>query len=275
MIKLSISIVSYKSPKEELEALFESLLASILFLKQEVDLDVVPIYLIDNSYDTSFCYDELEAKQDQFENLKVKLVELRGHGNVGYGRAHNLVLDELVSDLHLILNPDVTLAQDALLNAIKIIHSNHEIKMLSPNASAPSGEKQYLCKRYPSVLTLLLRGALPNWCKNNFSRRLESYEMRELPENKISSGILLVSGCFMLVDTQALKELKGFDKMYFLYFEDFDLSLRMNRLGKVVYAPTVSITHSGGYTSTKGIKHIVIFISSALKFFNKFGWKFI
>ena len=120
MIKLSISIVSYKSPKEQLEALFESLLASILFLKQEVDLDVVPIYLIDNSYDTSFCYDELEAKQDQFENLKVKLVELRGHGNVGYGRAHNLVLDELVSDLHLILNPDVTLAQDALLNAIKV-----------------------------------------------------------------------------------------------------------------------------------------------------------
>jgi len=235
----------------------------------------VPIYLIDNSDEANFCNYELKTKQDQFENLKVRLIELRGHGNVGYGPAHNLVLDKLVSDFHLILNPDVTLSQDALLNAIKVIHSNHEIKMLSPRVSAPSGEKQYLCKRYPSVLTLLLRGVLPNSCKNNFSVRLQSYEMRELSETKITSGILLVSGCFMLVDTQALKQLKGFDKMYFLYFEDFDLSLRMNSLGTVVYAPTVSITHSGGYTSTKGIKHIVIFISSALKFFNKFGWKFI
>ena len=80
--------------------------------------------------------------------------------------------------------------------------------------------------------------------------------MQELPEDKITGNIQLISGCFMLSDTQALKEIKGFNKNYFLYFEDFDLSLRIATLGKIVYAPNVRITHDGGKTATKGLSHV-------------------
>ena len=40
--------------------------------------------------------------------------------------------------------------------------------------------------------------------------------MHELDEKEVSEDIPLVSGCFMFVRTEALKEVGGFDELYFL-----------------------------------------------------------
>ena len=64
------------------------------------------------------------------------------------------------------------------------------------------------------------------------------------------------------------------NESYFLYFEDYDLSLRIGKLGRLAYAPNVRITHCGGNTSSKGLWHIRIFIISGIRFFNKHGWRF-
>ena len=274
MIKLSISIVSYKSTDEQLEALFFSLLSSIAFARQSLDLAIVPIYLVENSEEAHHCTSRLNQKQKHLEKFGVVLNELSGHGNVGYGRAHNLVLKELKSDVHLMLNPDVTVADDAITNAVRLIDSNQEIKMLSPNATNASGEKQYLCKRYPSVLTLFLRGLFSKGGGSKLFKQLDNYEMRDLSESKATVDIPLISGCFMMVDTRTLQELCGFNEGYFLYFEDFDLSLRIAGKGKLAYAPNVRIVHFGGNTSSKGLWHILEFLKSGIRFFNTYGWRF-
>jgi GT2 family glycosyltransferase len=85
----------------------------------------------------------------------------------------------------------------------------------------------------------------------------------------------IVSGCFMLFRTALLKGLAGFDPRYFLYFEDYDLSLRAHEHARVVYTPAVRVLHHGGGASRKGSKHIQMFVSSAFKFFNRFGWKWL
>jgi len=97
--------------------------------------------------------------------------------------------------------------------------------------------------------------------------------MRELPINKPSVGIPLISGCFILCRASALTKVSGFDSSYFLYFEDFDLSLRLRTIGELAFLPSVKITHEGGFAARKGIYHILIFARSAFRFFNKFGWK--
>ena len=145
--------------------------------------------------------------------------------------------------------------------------------MLGPSAIDLVGNKQYLCKRYPSIFTLFLRGFSPKWLQRAFLSNLSSYEMHELPEDKATQGKLLLSGCFMFIDTNAFKFVSGFNEKYFLYFEDFDLSKRISRLGNLMYAPQVKIVHTGGNTSAKGHWHILKFFQSGIRFFNTHGWR--
>jgi len=272
-ISLSISVVCYNSPPDEVKKLLESLLKAIQYLGQSQHLSVTPIYLVDNSDQTPLSLDIFADFGELCTELKVDLRHLHGQGNVGYGRAHNLVLEKLDSDCHLILNPDVVLEEAALGEALNSIEDKSGRVMLSPNAKNSSGGKQYLCKRYPSVFILLVRGFFPDFLRRLFRKRLARYEMHELDENEISENIPLVSGCFMFVRTEALKEAGGFDEHYFLYFEDFDLSIRIGKLGKIAYAPNVRIVHHGGNAAKKGFRHLKMFIQSGIRFFNKHGWQ--
>ena len=275
MIKLSISVVCYNSPLNQLQSLIDSLEISIKHLRRHYKLPVIPVFIIDNSYDLSVATELFSHDHHRLGELKVVLHRIAGHGNIGYGRAHNLILQEIDSDFHLMLNPDVTFEEDALFRALSRMTDNEQIKALSPNATDRHGNKQYLCKSYPSVFTLLLRGIALDALTKLFSERLYCYEMRDLPEDKPTEREMLLGGCFLLVETRSLKLVNGFDERYFLYFEDFDLSIRIGQLGKLVYAPEVRITHSGGNTSSKGFWHVRRFLTSGIRFFNTHGWSFL
>ena len=102
---------------------------------------------------------------------------------------------------------------------------------------------------------------------------MTAVEMRRLIREKKASPVEIVSGCCMLCRTAALQQVHGFDSDFFLYFEDFDLSLRLGKLGDVVYLPSMRVRHGGGNAATKGGNHQRYFLRSALRFFNKNGWK--
>jgi hypothetical protein len=249
------------------------LLEAIQRIKRDRPVAVVPIFFVDNSDRSPLSLDIFDDKKDQLDKLNVELRRLSGHGNIGYGSANNIVLEKIESEFHLILNPDVVLEKEALLNAIDMMSINKDVKVLSPNAKDSLGKKQHLCKRYPSILILFIRAFCPTFLQTLFSRRLAAYEMREISELQESDRIVIISGCFMFAETKALKEIGGFDENYFLYFEDFDLSLRIGRLGKLAYASNVQIIHSGGNTASKGLRHIWAFIVSGIRFFNTHGWR--
>ena len=275
MIKLSISVVCYNSPLNQLKSLIGSLENSIKYLRQNNQLPVIPVFIIDNSNESNLLSELCIRENQRLKPLKVELHRIAGHGNIGYGRAHNLILQMIDSDFHLILNPDVTFEEDALFLALARMIETKEIKALSPNATDPYGSKQYLCKNYPSVFILLIRGLGLAIFEKLFSDRLYLYENRDLPEDRPTVREMLLSGCFLLIETQTFKVINGFDERYFLYFEDFDLSIRIGQHGKLVYAPEVRITHSGGNTSTKGLWHVLRFFISGIRFFNSHGWRFL
>lgn len=195
--------------------------------------------------------------------------------NLGYGRAHNLAMNAN-ADYHLILNPDIILHENTLAVALDFLNSHPECGLLSPLARWRNGERQFLCKRYPSVFTLLLRGFAPSFIRKILKKRLANYNMAEdLTLNNVYWDPPIVSGCFMFFRNSVLQELRGFDPDYFLYFEDTDLSWRAVRLTKVAYVPQVEVVHHGGNASRKGLKHIMLFTSSMIKFFHKNGWKMV
>lgn len=52
------------------------------------------------------------------------------------------------------------------------------------------------------------------------------------------------SGCFFVIRTEAFQKLGGFDRRYFMYVEDADLTQEALQLGRVVYWPGTQVVHA-------------------------------
>lgn len=260
---LSIAIVTYLPDRERLKATLTTLSRSLRY----AGIDDAKLYVVDNSP---------RGRQPHWLPQLVARHRgrlLAGHGNVGFGRAHNLVLAE-AGLYHLVLNPDVELCEDAIFKAIKFMAEHPECGLLSPSARWDDGTPQHLCKRYPTLLDLFLRAFAPAGVKRLFAGRLQAYQMEDVSAD---AGVLwdppIVSGCFMLVRSDVLRTAGGFDSRFFLYFEDFDLSLRIGRISRIAHVPAVKIIHHGGNAGRKGLRHVYLFCRSSVVFFRMHGWK--
>ncbi len=272
---LAVSVVCFHTPRRQVFDLLDSLALACERARVDLALEKVEITIVDNGGggdSTDFCVEDCAELAGSPRLRGCELRMLQGHGNIGYGAAHNLVIRETGAEYHLLLNPDVEFDPDALGAGLGYLVSNPATVLVSPAANNGGG-RQYLCKRHPSLLILLLRGLVPAFLRAPFTRRLAAYEMRDLPDDRPSTGIPIASGCCMLCRGRPLREAGGFDERFFLYFEDFDLSLRLGRLGKLAHVPAMRIRHSGGNAAGKGLDHIAMFIRSARRFFKLHGWR--
>ena len=92
--------------------------------------------------------------------------------------------------------------------------------------------------------------------------------------NKKICNVPIISGCFFIINTSIIDQIGFFDERYFLYFEDWDLSRRVNSKYKNIFYPNVSIYHKYASDANYKFKSFIIYIDSAIKYFNKWGWFF-
>jgi GT2 family glycosyltransferase len=272
---LSVSIVLYHSPVDVLGNTLDSLCRAVRFAQSSGQLGEVSVEVLDNSSNEVFSNSAHNLVSQFARGQGYTVNYVKQDGNQGFGVAHNKAIQVLTSDLHLILNPDVVLQENALSVGLAALANDETIALLSPRVTNGAGAQEFLCKRYPSVLALLLRGFAPGFVQRPFARRLERYEMRDVCTLNTQVDVELASGCFMLVRSADLLSVRGFDPNYFLYFEDFDLSLRLASRGRLVFEPAMQIVHHGGYAASKGFRHIKYFLRSATRFFHENGWRWI
>jgi GT2 family glycosyltransferase len=272
-IDLSISIVVFRPDMQLLRRTSISMKEAVERLRARVSATEprLELTIVDNEHTEG-----LDDLGNALREAGIGFSVLRGHGNVGFGRGHDLAISRASSRFHLVLNPDVEFHPDALAAGIAFLEARPDVGLLTPLIVGSDGAQQYLCRRYPALLDLLVRGFLPTRLRACFSRRLVRYEMRDVVnDHDVVWDPPIVSGCFMLFRTDVLKQLGGFDPRYFLYFEDYDLSLRTHDVAHVAYVPSVRIVHHGGGAARKGWMHIKLFAASAFKFYNRFGWKWL
>ncbi|MEX3581554.1 MAG: glycosyltransferase [Burkholderia sp.] len=264
-----MSIVVYRPDLEQLTNTLSSLLATLEGLgRLRPDLRAEMFFVDNGGAPVSL------PGFDAWRARGFSCTEIGGHGNVGYGRGHNLAIERAASRYHLVLNPDIDLDADALAAALAFLDAHPDVGLLSPRVDDENGHIQYLCRRYPALLDLFVRGFLPASLRRFFARRLARYEMRDrITASEVLWDPPIMSGCFMLFRTDLLKRLHGFDPRYFLYFEDYDISLRARKLAHLAYVPSVRVIHHGGGASRKGFAHIRMFVTSAFKFYGRFGWR--
>jgi hypothetical protein len=271
---LAISIVTFNPDLAKLTANLISLSAAIARARRDGLLRSVTVWLIDNSTDPATVESIRSLAQRALGQGEVQLELRHGQGNLGYGRAHNLALLEETSNFHLVLNPDVELKEDALSEALAFMRTRGDVGLLAPAVFDERGQRQYLCKRFPAAFDLLLRAFAPAFIKRLFARRLAHYEMRDvIGDGRIAERVPIASGAFMFVRRSAVERTQGFDPQFFLYFEDFDWSLRLGAVAMNIYAPSVQIVHHGGGAAKKGFAHLRMFAESAWRFYRKHGFK--
>jgi GT2 family glycosyltransferase len=193
--------------------------------------------------------------------------------NLGFGRAHNLALAHVAgdSDAHLLLNPDVAFGPDVLPALVSFLALHPDAGAVMPSIRYRDGSIQRLCKLLPTPIDLLLRRFVPiNAVRQHINRR---YELHGLSQDKAIS-IPSLSGCFLLVRTEALVAIGGFDGRYFMYMEDVDLIRRIGDRWETMYEPHVSVTHGYAKESYSNPRLRRAHIRSALQYFLKWGFLF-
>ncbi len=266
-LRLGISIVCYHPDLHLLARTLTSLQRAIVVVSQTLPL-TARLTLVDNGNDAP-------ALQTLLADSGLAAVGsvISNPVNIGFGAANNKAMLKTPSDYHLVLNPDVELAEDALLFGLQHLQQHAAVVAISPFCRNGAGNVEHLCKRYPAVLDLLLRGFAPQWLRRRLDARLAHYEYRELVNTTTATNVTLISGCFMLCRTSALQQAGGFDARYFLYFEDFSLSLTLAQHGALHYLPHCRIVHHGGGAARKGWLHIRLFVTSAWRFYQQHGWR--
>jgi GT2 family glycosyltransferase len=199
--------------------------------------------------------------------------------NIGYGAGHNKAIRKILENreekpvYHLVMNPDVYFGAGVLEQLVDFMEANKDVGLVMPKIYYPDRRVQYLCKLLPTPFDLFGRRFMPGFLKAFFKKRFDAYESRDRDYDQVMS-VPHLSGCFMMVRREVLEKVGLFDERFFMYLEDVDLSRRIHAQFKTLYYPRVHIFHRYHQGSYKRFKHLKHHISSAVKYFNKWGWFF-
>jgi GT2 family glycosyltransferase len=217
--------------------------------------------------------DDTAAIVENFSRTNPNISFIRNTKNVGFGQAHNQALAISESRYHIICNPDIIVSSDVFSPLAALLDRYPDIAIACPQFRYTNGELQPLNRHHPTVIDLLLRRLPTKVTGPLFKRRLEHYDMRDIGYER-SYDVPFVSGAFMFCRTRVLKEIQGFDERFFLYFEDADLSRRVQNHGyRSVYCPNASVTHVWARLAHKSPSGSWIFVQSAYKYFRKWGFR--
>ncbi len=110
---ITASVVLFNEDLETLKKTVDS------FLKTPIEKK---LFLIDNSSENRL---EKYFKQPEIEYLFVGR-------NIGFGGAHNIILDKINSEFHLILNPDVVFSSEVIPALTKILKQEPNVSFVTP-----------------------------------------------------------------------------------------------------------------------------------------------
>ena len=247
---LTVSFVLYNTPAQEVMRAVDQVRAGTPDAR---------IILIDNS----------PAPNPLPPGLPGTVEVIRPGRNRGYGSGHNLAFPlSAGGNYHAVLNTDLRYGADVLPALVAFMDAHPDVGLAMPRVVYPDGSIQHLCRLLPHPLDVFGRGFLPGsaWTR----RRNDRYEFRDWDYGEPAEFPFL-SGCFMMLRRDAIDVVGGFDERFFMYGEDADLSRRIARRFRTVYAPVATVEHE--YRSQGGgYRRLVSKIVNLSRYFNKWGW---
>jgi GT2 family glycosyltransferase len=210
---ITIIIVNYKSEK--------------LIIQNLQIIKKFPTIIINNSKTNEF-----NTLINDFKNIELILSD----SNLGYGKANNLGVNKSKTPYVLIVNPDILL-NEQLINTLysTFINYNDDIGVVGPAL-------------YDSNMKRRTNGSISH-IKKIRGRKLYN-SINNIPEGNMCCDFLV--GCCLFMKRDFFIELGGFDKDFFMYFEDNDLCDRIIKKGKtIIEVPSAKVIHLENSSSKK------------------------
>ena len=210
---ITLIIVSYKSEK--------------LIIQNLQILKKFPTIIINNSKTNEF-----NTLINDFKNIELILSDT----NLGYGKANNLGVNKSKTPYVLIVNPDILL-DEQLINTLysTFINYNDDIGVVGPAL-------------YDLNMKRRTNGSVSH-IKKIRGRKLHN-AINNIPEGNMCCDFLV--GCCLFMKRDFFIELGGFDKDFFMYFEDNDLCDRIIKKGKtIIEVPSAKVIHLENSSSKK------------------------
>lgn len=219
--RLSVVIVNYRS-WEETTALVRQLRSERCVRRDEAEVLVV---------DNHSFPDRIIPRLRRWTGVSLR----RWKKNRGFARAANEGCRLSRGHWYLLLNPDVTVPADFLA---QVLAAADRLGEESPDAGIvgfqlrnSDGSQQLSAGAFPTLLGTLL--AL-----------LRTRARRKYLAVRSRCRVPWVTGCCLLVKRECWQQLGGFDRDFFLYYEDVDLCRRARARGwSVWYEPALRVVH--------------------------------
>lgn len=257
-LNISLTIVFYNPTLEDIKQTLSNIERLNNITKFNFDF-----YLVDNASPNQDLFSLLPKNLE--DNIHYKLLKT----NHGFGSGHNSILNELNSDFHIIMNPDIEIKDLAGFDkAIEFMKQHREVSLLSPMVRNKNNhEIQFLNRKEPTLFDIFIRFMGPHFFPKRqavFEKKESGYDHIQIDEN--------ATGSFMLIRTNRFKQVHGFDTSFFMYFEDTDLTKRLSVKGKVIFFPYFEVIH-GWKRDNHTLKGIIPMLKSMIIYFNKWGWR--
>ena len=223
-MKLSIIIVTWNTADTTLKCI-QSIKKNLLNFNYE-------IIVVDNaSTDNTLSLLETE------KNLKI----IKNKTNLGYGKGNNSGVKIASGEYLLFLNSDMELIDNKLIEMYKYLIKNSRIGIIAPKYLNTDLSDQG--SAWPPQTPL-------NAFKE-FWLGQKTYS-KYIPQSKEPVEVFSVSGGAMMIKKSLFNKIGGWDKRYFMYFEDLELCRQVRKLGyKIYYFPECSFIHRHGASGKK------------------------
>lgn len=287
--RIAIAVTTFHTPDAVVVAMLESLAVAAAVCASRWPGVSFDLTLVDNTpggTDRARLQALLDSLAPKVEGrVAVARRLLSGHGNIGFGAANNLALLDRDADILIVANPDLVYEPEAFAALLDTFAREPGAGLVTPafveaeragEAAGQGGAARHvshLCKRYPSFAVLFGRGFLPARLRRGLAREIAAYAMADKPADRDWWDPPIVTGAFMAFRAPVFRAIGGFDPRFFLYFEDFDISLRAAQVTRLYFASAVRMVHDGGDAGRKGWKHVRMFSASAFRFWAKHGFR--
>lgn len=235
MKKVAVVTVNYNTEEDT-----KRFLASLKQIKTP-DLDVT-IIVVDNG-----SKNELKLDND------AHVVLIKNKENKGFTGGYNTGIQQALeadAEYIMVVNNDTTVHPDLLSNLINVLERDEKIGMVVPKIYFAKGHEFHKDRYTKDELgnVFWYAGGYIDW---NHARSIHrgvdevdhgQYDKRE--------AISFATGCCMMLKREVFEKVGLFDDRYFLYFEDADLSERVQRSGyHIYYVPEAILYHVNASSS--------------------------